>query len=210
MLLSAASRSTLVARPLGARCASSAIASKYSQALFGAALTRSADALTKVHSELNTIAKSVQTTPGAAELLSNPTLSSNERAAGLSALFASVEKKSPVSDLTKNFFAVLSDNGRLGETQGVIDSFNTIFAQHNGEVTVTVTSAAPLPQTLQSRLESVLKQSEMAKKAKVLKIENKVNPAIVGGLVVDFGDRTIDLSVQSRVTKLNAALQESV
>ena len=176
MLLSAASRSTLVARPLGARLAHSAIATKYSQALFGAALSRSPDALTKVHTELNTIAKSLQSTPGASELIANPTISAHERAAGLSAFFASVEKKSPISDLTKNFFSVLSENGRLGETEGVIESFNTIFAQHNGEVTVTVTSAAPLPSNLQSRLESVLKQSEVAKKAKVLKVENKVRP----------------------------------
>jgi hypothetical protein len=35
----------------------------------------------------------------------------------------------------------------------------------------------------------------------------QVNPSVLGGIVVDFGDKTIDLSVQSTVTKLNAVLQ---
>lgn len=35
----------------------------------------------------------------------------------------------------------------------------------------------------------------------------QVNPSILGGIVVDFGDKSIDLSVASRVTKLNNLLQ---
>lgn len=34
----------------------------------------------------------------------------------------------------------------------------------------------------------------------------QVNPSVLGGIIVDFGDKTIDLSVQSRVTKLNNVL----
>jgi len=36
---------------------------------------------------------------------------------------------------------------------------------------------------------------------------SQVNPSVLGGLIVDFGDKTIDLSVLSRVTKFNALLQ---
>jgi len=61
-----------------------------------------------------------------------------------------------------------------------------------------------------TKLESTLKQSQAAQQAKTLIIKNKVNPDILGGLLVDFGDKTIDLSVSSRVTKLNNALQQSV
>lgn len=38
----------------------------------------------------------------------------------------------------------------------------------------------------------------------------KVNPAILGGIVVDFGDKSIDLSVASRVNKLNSMLQRTL
>ena len=38
----------------------------------------------------------------------------------------------------------------------------------------------------------------------------KVNPSLLGGMIVDVGDKTIDLSVASRVTKLNNLLQRKL
>ncbi|THH28653.1 hypothetical protein EUX98_g5537 [Antrodiella citrinella] len=197
-----------------ARRAASTIALKYSNALFSAALAKSPTVLTKVQSELNAISTSIKDVPELKTFVSNPTLSATDRASGLNVLFARAEgtgaKKEPVSEITKNLFAVLSDNGRLGETQGVIEGFNELVAAHKGELTVTITSAAPLPKDVQTRLEATLKQSQTALKAKSLKVENKVNPTVLGGIVVDFGDKTIDLSVASRVNKLNSLLQQSV
>jgi len=83
-------------------------------------------------------------------------------------------KKEPLSDITKNLFAVLSGNGRLGETQGVIEGFNELVAKYKGELEVVVTSAGPLPKDISSRLETILKQSQTAQQAKSLKITNKV------------------------------------
>ncbi|CAD6928745.1 unnamed protein product, partial [Tilletia controversa] len=70
----------------------------------------------------------------------------------------------------------------------------------------------PLDKSAHQRLESALKSSAIASRngGKTLNIVTKVNPAIQGGLVVDFGDSTVDLSVSSRVNKLNALLQEGV
>ncbi|TCD63036.1 ATP synthase F0 subcomplex subunit OSCP atp5 [Steccherinum ochraceum] len=197
-----------------ARRAASTIALKYSNAVFSAALAKSPQVLNKVQTELNTISTSIKEVPELNTFVSNPTLSAADRTSGLSAIYSRAEgagaKKEPVTDITKNLFAVLSENGRLGETQGVIEGFNELVAEYKGELTVTITSAAPLPKDAQTRLEATLKQSQAAQKAKSLKVENKVNPAVLGGIVVDFGDKTIDLSVASRVNKLNSLLQQSV
>jgi len=115
-----------------------------------------------------------------------------------------------VSDITKNLLSVLSENGRLGETQAVIEGLNELVAKYKGELTVVVTSATPLPKDVLTRLETTLKQSQAAQQAKVLKVNNKVNSSLLGGLVVDFGDKTIDLSVQARVNKLNNVLSQSI
>ncbi|EIN11324.1 ATP synthase subunit 5 [Punctularia strigosozonata HHB-11173 SS5] len=211
MILSAA-RSAVAAGP-GRRFASS-IALKYSNAVYSAALGKSPQTLNKVQSELSAISNAIKTTPELEVFVTNPTLSSVDRTKGLQVLFAKAEgsgaKKEPVSELTKNLFGVLAENGRLGETQGVIDGFNELVAKYKGELTVVVTSASPLPKDALTKLESALKQSQTAQQAKSLKIENKVNPSVLGGIVVDFGDKTIDLSVSSRVTKLNSLLQQSV
>ncbi|TFK44262.1 OSCP/delta subunit of ATPase [Crucibulum laeve] len=209
MLLASTARRTVATTPGLGRRAASALALKYSKAVFGAARAQSPQTLNKVATELTTIGNTIKTKPEVGEFIRNPTIAGEERIKAVEALL-STGKKEQVSDITKNFFNVLAENGRLGETEGIIEGFNELVAQERGELTVTVTSATPLPKDVLSRLETSLKQSQTAQSAKVLKLNNKVNPTVLGGLIIDFGDKTIDLSVQSRVTKLNNVLTQSV
>ena len=166
-------------RILGRRAASSAIAFKYSKAVYSAALARSPSTLLRVQSELSAIQRTIKSRPEFHAFVHNPTLSSKDRVAGLSAIYSHAEalvspKQEAMSDLSKNLMDVLCGNGRLSETEGVIDGFNTLVAKHKGEVTVVVTSAAPLPKDVLSRLESVLKLSLVGQQSKSLKFINKV------------------------------------
>ncbi|KIM23038.1 hypothetical protein M408DRAFT_15597 [Serendipita vermifera MAFF 305830] len=199
------------AAPASSRAASS-IALKYAHATYGAASKQSPAALNQVDQELTAIASALKSNPSLNAFVNNPTVSAKDRQKGLEALFTAAEgpKKTPVSATTKNLFAILSENGRLKETPGVIEGFATLMSEHRGELNVVVTSASPLPKDIMTRLENSLKTSQTAQKAKTVKVTNKVNPTIIGGIVVDFGDKTIDLSVSSRVNKLNSLLQESV
>ena len=174
MLLSSA-RAATASLGLGRRAASS-LALKYSNAVFNAALQKSPQTLNKVQSELATVSSALKDVPELNAFVTNPTLSQQERFAGLSAIYAAAEgpKKEPVSEITKNLFLVLSENGRLAEAQGVIEGFNELVAVHKGELTVTITSAAPLPKDAQTRLEGTLKQSQAAQAAKTVKVVNKV------------------------------------
>lgn len=175
MLLTSTARSVSVNPGLGRRAAS-VIASKYSKALFGASLAKSPQTLTKVHTELSSVATTIRKDSSLSAIVHNPTLSLKERNKGLQSIFAKVEGAGPkLSDITKNLFTVLSENGRLGETEGVIEGFNELVTQYKGELNVTVTSASPLPKDILTRLESTLKQSQTAKAAKTLTISNKVS-----------------------------------
>ena len=160
------------------RRAASGIALKYANAAYSAALSKSPQVLTKVQVELNAISKSIEDTPDLKTFVTNPTLSVKERKTGLPLLFARAEgagaKKEPVSDITKNLFALLSENGRLGETPGIIEGFNEMVSKYKGELSVIVTSAVPLGRDVLTRLETTLKQSETAQQAKMLKVVNKV------------------------------------
>lgn len=60
------------------------------------------------------------------------------------------------------------------------------------------------------QLESSISKSKFAGAGKKLKVQNKVNSEIMGGLVVEIGDRTIDLSVSNRITRLNKMLTDAV
>ena len=114
--------------------------------------------------------------PKISALVHNPTFLNKDCLTGLSTLFSTLEgpKKESLSGITKNLLNVLSENGRLGEMEGVIEEFNELVAQYKGELTVLVTSAKPLPKDVVTRLETTLKQSQAGQKAKVLKLVNKV------------------------------------
>jgi len=181
----ASNSSRLLANSLGRRAAST-IAPKYSQAVFSAALANSPATLTKVETELNALSNVIKASPELNSFVTNPTLSARDRATGLAALYAKAQgpKKEPVSDITKNLFALLSENGRLAETQSVIEGFNELVSKHKGELKVVISSATPLPTATLSRLETVLKQSQVAQKAKTLKVSNKVRFTALGMLEI--------------------------
>ncbi len=162
---------------LGRRSASG-IALKYADAAYSAALSKSPQVLTKVHTELNAISKSIEETPAIKAFVTNPTLSVKDRNAGLPTLYARAEgtgaKKEALTDITKNLFGLLSENGRLAETAGVIEGFNELVAKRKGELKITVTSAVPLGRDILARLEAILKESQTARQAKSLNVTNKV------------------------------------
>jgi F-type H+-transporting ATPase subunit O len=61
-----------------------------------------------------------------------------------------------------------------------------------------------------SRLETAVQKSQYVGQGKKLKVTNQVNPDILGGLVVEIGDRTIDLSVSSKIAKMNKLLNDTL
>lgn len=183
------------------------LSGKYAGALYSAALKKSAATLKQVEADVAGVKAAIKVEPKIQEFLANPVLSSRARSAGIDELLKLASPKAPASEVTKNFFEVLAENGRLYDSEKVIEDFLEIMSAHRGEVKVTITTAQPLEKDLQSRLEATLKQSLVAGAGKTLIIQNKVNEAVLGGLVIDFADKTIDLSVASRVNKLNAALQ---
>jgi F-type H+-transporting ATPase subunit O len=117
----------------------------------------------------------------------------------------SLAPSSSASPILSNLLQVLASNGRLSLFPAIITDFSTLMSAHRGELVVTITSAEPLGSSEMKRLEKALKASQVAQD-KDLKLVNKVNEGILGGLQVDFGDKTIDLSASSRVTKFGAAL----
>ncbi|KAK3397144.1 ATP synthase delta subunit-domain-containing protein [Sordaria brevicollis] len=142
-----------------------------------------------------------------ASILETPTLS----AADKSAIVAELQKSAGASGETvKNFLATLAENNRLGLLPGVVSKFGELMSAARGEVEMVVTSAQPLDNKTLNRLESAVAKSSYVGKDKKLKVTNKVNSEIIGGLVVEIGDRTIDLSVSAKLAKMNKLLNDAL
>ncbi|OAA59291.1 ATP synthase F1 delta subunit [Cordyceps fumosorosea ARSEF 2679] len=140
-------------------------------------------------------------------ILSAPTLSAEDK----SAIVAELVKQAGGGGATlKNFLDTLAENNRLGLLQGICHKFNQIMSASRGEVEMTVTSAQPLDSKTLAKLETAVSKSAYVGAGKKLKVTNQVNSDIIGGLVVEVGDRTIDLSVSSRIAKMNKVLTDSL
>ncbi|KAI9901781.1 hypothetical protein N3K66_003598 [Trichothecium roseum] len=142
-----------------------------------------------------------------AGILGAPTLGAEDKKAIVAELTKQSGSQAPT---VKNFLDALAENNRLGLLGGVCDKFAELVAAARGEVEMKVTSAQNLDSKILSRLESAVAKSAHVGPGKKLKVTNEVNPDIVGGLVVEVGDRTIDLSVSSRIAKMNKLLNDSL
>ena len=165
------------------------------------------------------------------KILSAPTLTVEDK----QQIIAELQKTTGVTDNTlKQFFETLAQNNRLAILEGVSEKFATLMSAARGEVEMTITSASALDAKVIRQLETAVGKSQYIGQGQKLKVVPKVclradknirwnmlraqyanirlqvNPDIRGGLIVEIGDRTIDLSVASKISKMNKLLQDSL
>ncbi|KAK5005562.1 ATP synthase F0 subcomplex subunit OSCP atp5 [Elasticomyces elasticus] len=142
-------------------------------------------------------------------ILTAPSLTASDK----KQVIAELQKSTGVQDkgdTVKNFLNTLADNNRLNVLDGVCEKFGMLMGASRGEVELTVTSAAPLDGKVLKQLETAISKSQYVGQGKKLKVVPKVNPDIRGGLIVEIGDRTIDLSVSAKMARMNKLLKDTL
>lgn len=174
---------------------------RYANALYVAATK--AGTLNAVESDLNTIQSWLKSNPAFSKYLNNPIIRKNEK-------LADVEKISKgMNETTRGFLAVLASNGRLADLEKVMSTFGILMNARSGTVEATVTTAEPLAGDALKKIEKNILNSYL-EKGQSLKLTTKVDPSILGGLQVKIGERFIDLSVSSKISKYEKLLSAAV
>merc|ERR1711937_515191 len=137
--------------------------------------------------------------PAVDQLCNNPSIPKNAKKAAVEALM----KKTGYADATKNFFAIAAVNNRLGDLDSIIGKFEELQRAAKGEVFAEITVADELSAAQKKSLEKSL--SKMTTGSKV-SVASKVNPEILGGLIVDVGDKHVNLSILARIQQLQQVL----
>lgn len=119
------------------------------------------------------------------------------------AVFVEIAKKSRLDGLTLNFLKVMAKNRRLKYLDAVIDTFKQLVAESSNNVTAQVVAAADLDAATVAKLEKDLS----IKTGKKVRADVKIDPAILGGLVVRVGSKMFDYSVRTRLQNLKRELQ---
>jgi F-type H+-transporting ATPase subunit delta len=110
--------------------------------------------------------------------------------------------KDTVSPLLRKFVGVLNQNNRLDLLPAIASAYREALDERAGRVRVWVRSAAPLGDSERDDLRRTLAQS--LGKEPILAI--RVDPELLGGLLIQVGDRVYDSSVRSRLDALRTQL----
>jgi F-type H+-transporting ATPase subunit delta len=108
-----------------------------------------------------------------------------------------------IDPTTTRFVGVLAQNGRLRELNSIIRLFETLAAEHRGETTAEVTSARPLDDNQIAALKTQLG----ARVGRDIRIDARVDPNILGGIVVRLGSQMIDASIRTKLNTLATAMK---
>jgi len=177
------------------------LARVYAEALLAAATK--ANLADDVGEELSSVADGVlKPNPKIVEFFNSAAVSRNAK---LPILKAAFDKPGGPSILFRKFLGVLNQNGRLGLIRDIAATYHTLRDQQGNRVRVKVRTAAALDDaqlaSLTATLQTTLKQEPI--------LNVTIDPDLLGGLVVQIGDRVYDTSVKSRLETLRTHLMTS-
>nr|CAH8859975.1 unnamed protein product [Trichobilharzia regenti]CAH8859977.1 unnamed protein product [Trichobilharzia regenti] len=175
---------------------------RYATALYSAATKQKS--LDKTEKDLQLIKDTLSKDVKLREFCVDPSLQRSLKVTEIGRILSVLK----VNDTTKNLFVTLAENGRLPKINSVIDKFNQIMTAHRGEVSCTVRTAKPLDKTSESELRNAL--SGFLKPGEKLQLTLEHDPSLIGGMVVAFGDRLIDLSIARKVRMLRDIIQQPI
>lgn len=174
------------------------MAGRYASALFD--LATEAKQVDQVQGDLARFQALLDGSEDLKRLVSSPVFSSEDQSKAIAAVLA----KAGIGGLAANLIKVVASNRRLFAVEGIVRGFNALVAKARGEVTAEVTVAEALSPTHSKALSDALKDVL----GKEPKIEVKVDPAILGGLIVKVGSRMIDTSLRTKLNSIRTAMKE--
>jgi F-type H+-transporting ATPase subunit delta len=168
------------------------LAGRYAIALFGLADERKQ--LDAVGASLAALKQALAESDDFRTLTTSPLIGRDQAVRAVAASAAAMG----LDPITANFLGVLAKNRRLGQLGNVIRAFNLLAARHRGEINAEVTSARPLDADQVDAIRTNLR----ARYGSDIAADLHVDPAILGGLVVQIGSRMIDGSIRTKLNNL--------
>ena len=175
----------------------SGLAERYAAALFDLADERRM--LDQVASDLRQLRAMLVASPDLARLVRSPILTRAEQGKAIAAL----AERAGFSPLVRDFLAVVAKNRRLFAVPAMIEAYLRNLAERRGEVTAEVSAAQPLSEPQLAQLSEQLRRSV----GRRVSVDVRVDPGLIGGMIVKLGSRMIDGSIKSKLQRLQLAMK---
>jgi F-type H+-transporting ATPase subunit delta len=166
----------------------------YARALFRAAQEQGR--LAPVREDLGDFVEAVREVPELRSLLVNPELDSRLKADALRELLGGAD------ELVRNFLLLLAEKGRVAQLEEIALEFERLVAADEGRLEVELTTAVELSDEDADRLVGQIEQAS----GRTVVATRKVDPALIGGLILQAGSRRVDASVRGRLDRLRHEL----
>ena len=173
------------------------MAGRYAAALFD--LAKEERQLPRIEADLKSFQAMLDDSADLRRLIRSPVIAADDQAKALAAILAKVG----VSPLTANFFKLIARNRRLFAAADMMRDFRALLARDRGEVSADVATA----HLLTAEQLSALKDALRVQIGKDVQVNTRVDPALLGGLVVKVGSKMIDSSLRTKLNNLKVAMK---
>jgi F-type H+-transporting ATPase subunit delta len=175
------------------------MAGRYAIALFD--LASETNAIDAVKADLESFDKLVAEIADLERLVRSPVFSADEQLHALSAVL----DRAGIGGLAAKFLKLVTAKRRLFAVRDMIKGFRELVAKYKGEATAEVTVAEALKDEHIEALRAALKSVS----GKDVALDIKIDPAIIGGLVVKLGSRMVDTSLRTKLNAMKHAMKEA-
>ena len=174
------------------------LAGRYAGALYELAVE--AKATEAVLSDLTGLKSLMTENDNLNSVIVSPVYARNEQGKAVMAIM----EKAGADSLTIKFLGAVADNGRLFTLPQIIQAFSEEVARRKGQISAEVVSAISLDGERKKVVEEIVAKLAGSKN---ISLELKVDPSLLGGLVVRIGSRLFDTSVKTKLNRLEAVMK---
>jgi F-type H+-transporting ATPase subunit delta len=173
------------------------VAGRYAAALFE--IAKDERQLPQVEADVKAFQRLLDESEDLRRLVRSPVISAEDQARAIGAILA----KAGTSPLTTNFLRLIARNRRLFAVADMLKNFRALAARERGEVSADVASAHSLSEDQLNALKDALR----IQVGKDMQINTRVDPNLLGGLIVRIGSRMIDSSLRTKLNNLKVAMK---
>lgn len=173
------------------------VGKRYSASLFEVGIEL--DKMDTFHKEINFIKDIIEENNSILKILEHPEISKREKKDVVSEIFGEM-----VSKEILNFLFITIDKRREKNIINIVDEFNKLFKDYRGIVDIEAITAVPMNEEASERLKTVLRN----KLEKKINLSNRVDPSIIGGVMLNMDEKIIDSTLKTQLGEMESMFKE--
>lgn len=171
------------------------IANRYAQALIQQAISE--NKLEAVAGDMQTLYSTCKASKDLRNVLTNPIIAGSQKLSALKTIFKNFD------NLSVQLITLVCSKNRENILLEIADAFMTAYRSHKGIQKVNVESAVAVDEATLQSIRQFVKQKTGAND---IELHTSINPSVIGGLVIKYGDNLLDSSIAAKIRNLKKEL----